>query len=316
LPPPEAPPDVLMQNTIYAKMKIENYDISHFNLEVEKDFKESIADFAKVPFDDVHILSIKQGSIIIDFKVNFKFAYGNEDNTSITNVIDENEEENSSSSSSSSGLKESTESIDNDNTNEEKSDNYPPHLTINKSQEAFTNALRIEHPSIIFKNAKTRIMKKSQVSLVALEDLQENFIQAWRNDDESAFINVNVTDLIGENGYYNTNNITLIDEEEHQQENNSTKRTPSLVNQIESFYKVNEANVKKAGFAAVVALFLLLVYCVWKRLRRRRRQSKGGAVKLDQKRRDDENDDDNNNNNTGNEDDDKKRRSAKRESEA
>ena len=95
-----------MQNTIYAKMKIENYNISHFNLEVEKDFKESIADFAKVPFDDVHILSIKQGSIIIDFKVNFMFAYGNEDNTSITNIIDENEEENSSSSSSSSsGLK-------------------------------------------------------------------------------------------------------------------------------------------------------------------------------------------------------------------
>lgn len=282
---------------------------------MEKDFKESIADFAKVPFDDVHILSIKQGSIIIDFKVNFKFAYGNEDNTSMTNVIDESEEGNSSSfSSSSSGQKESTESIDNDNTNEGKSDNYPPHLTINKSQEAFTNALRIEHPSIIFKNAKTRIMKKSQVSLVALEDLQENFIQAWRNDDESAFINVNVTDLIDENGYYNTNNITLIDKEEHQQENNSTKRTPSLIEQIESFYKVNEANVKKAGFAAVVALFLLLVYYVWKRLRRRRRQSKGGAAKLDQKRRDDENND--NNNNTGNEDDDKKRRSAKRESEA
>ena len=39
---------------------------------------------------------------------------------------------------------------------------------------------------------------------------------------------------------------------------------------VESFYEANEENVKKAGFAAAVALFLLLVYCVWKRLRRRR----------------------------------------------
>ena len=43
---------------------------------MEKDFKESIADFAKVPHGDVQVLSVKQGSVIIDFKVNFKFVYG------------------------------------------------------------------------------------------------------------------------------------------------------------------------------------------------------------------------------------------------
>ena len=67
------------------------------------------------------------------------------------------------------------------------------------------------------------------------------------------------------------NNNTLIhEEEEHQQENNATKKTPSFVEHVESFYEANEENVQKAGFAAAVALFLLLVYCVWKRLRRRR----------------------------------------------
>ena len=48
------------------------------------------------------------------------------------------------------------------------------------------------------------------------------------------------------------------------------QKTPSFVEHVESFYEANEENVKKAGFAAAVALFLLLVYCVWKRLRRRR----------------------------------------------
>ena len=48
------------------------------------------------------------------------------------------------------------------------------------------------------------------------------------------------------------------------------KKTPSFVEHVESFYEANEENVQKAGFAAAVALFLLLVYCVWKRLRRRR----------------------------------------------
>ena len=241
---------------------------------MEKDFKESIADFAKVPFDDVHILGIKQGSVIIDFKVNFKSAYGDENDASTTDDNKNEENSSSSSSSSSSGLKESAENIDNnidnnnDNDNDEIKSKYPPHLTINKSQEAFTNALRVEQPSVIFKNAKTRIMQNSKVSLLALEDLQENSIQAWRNDIESAFINVTVTDIIDENDY---NNNTLIhEEEEHQQENNATKKPPSFVEHVESFYEANEENVQKAGFAAAVALFLLLVYCVWKRLRRRR----------------------------------------------
>ena len=244
---------------------------------MEKDFKESIADFAKVPFDDVHILGIKQGSVIIDFKVNFKSAYGDENDASTTDDNKNEENSSSSSSSSSSGLKESAENIDNNidnnnnnnnNNNDEIKSEYPPHLTINKSQEAFTNALRVEQPSVIFKNAKTRIMQNSKVSLLALEDLQENSIQAWRNDIESAFINVTVTDIIDENDY---NNTTLIhEEEEHQQENNATKKTPSFVEHVESFYEANEENVQKAGFAAAVALFLLLVYCVWKRLRRRR----------------------------------------------
>ena len=243
---------------------------------MEKDFKESIADFAKVPFDDVHILGIKQGSVIIDFKVNFKSAYGDENDASTTDDDKNEENSSSSSSSSSSGLKESAENIDNNidnnnnnnNNNDEIKSEYPPHLTINKSQEAFTNALRVEQPSVIFKNAKTRIMQNSKVSLLALEDLQENSIQAWHNDIESAFINVTVTDIIDENDY---NNNTLIhEEEEHQQENNATKKTPSFVEHVESFYEANEENVQKAGFAAAVALLLLLVYCVWKRLRRRR----------------------------------------------
>lgn len=241
---------------------------------MEKDFKESIADFAKVPFDDVHILGIKQGSVIIDFKVNFKSAYGDENDASTTDENKNEENSSSSSSSSSSGLKESAENIDNNidnnnnNNNDEIKSEYPPHLTINKSQEAFTNALRVEQPSVIFKNAKTRIMQNSKVSLLALEDLQENSIQAWRNDIESAFIDVTVTDIIDENDY---NNNTLIhEEEEHQQENNATKKPPSFVEHVESFYEANEENVQKAGFAAAVALFLLLVYCVWKRLRRRR----------------------------------------------
>ena len=62
-------------------------------------------------------------------------------------------------------------------------------------------------------------------------------------------------------------NNTLIHEEEEHQENNATKKTPSFVEHVESFYEANEENVKKAGFAAAVALILLLVYCVWKRLR-------------------------------------------------
>ena len=112
-------------------------------------------------------------------------------------------------------------------------------------------------------------MQNSKVSLLALEDLQENSIQAWRNDIESAFINVTVTDIIDDENDYN--NTTLIhEEEEHQQENNATKKPPSFVEHVESFYEANEENVQKAGFAAAVALFLLLVYCVWKRLRRRR----------------------------------------------
>ena len=196
---------------------------------MEKDFKESIADFAKVPFDDVHILGIKQGSVIIDFKVNFKSAYGDENDASTPDDNKNEENSSSSSSSSSSGLKESAENIDNnidnnnDNDNDEIKSKYPPHLTINKSQEAFTNALRVEQPSVIFKNAKTRIMQNSKVSLLALEDLQENSIQAWRNDIESAFIDVTVTDIIDENDY---NSNTLIhEEEEHQQENNATKKT-------------------------------------------------------------------------------------------
>ena len=151
---------------------------------MEKDFKESIADFAKVPFDDVHILGIKQGSVIIDFKVNFKSAYGDENDASTTDDNKNEENSSSSSSSSSSGLKESAENTDNNidnnnnNNNDEIKSEYPPHLTINKSQEAFTNALRVEQPSVIFKNAKTRIMQNSKVSLLALEDLQENSIQA------------------------------------------------------------------------------------------------------------------------------------------
>ena len=241
---------------------------------MEKDFKESIADFAKVPFDDVHILGIKQGSVIIDFKVNFKSAYGDENDASTTDDNKNEENSSSSSSSSSSGLKESAENIDNNidnnnNNNDEIKSEYPPHLTINKSQEAFTNALRVEQPSVIFKNAKTRIMQNSKVSLLALEDLQENSIQAWRNDIESAFINVSVTDIIDDENDYN-NNTLIHEEEEHQQENNATKKTPSFVEHVESFYEANEENVQKAGFAAAVALFLLLVYCVWKRLRRRR----------------------------------------------
>ena len=103
---------------------------------MEKDFKESIADFAKVPHDDVQVLSVKQGSVIIDFKVNFKFAYGTGgDDTSTTD-----DEVERFSSSSSSELKESTEGVDANNTNKGK---YPPHLTINRSQEAFTNSLRV-----------------------------------------------------------------------------------------------------------------------------------------------------------------------------
>ena len=71
-------------------------------------------------------------------------------------------------------------------------------------------------------------MQNSKVSLLALEDLQENSIQAWRNDIESAFINVTVTDIIDDENDYN--NTTLIhEEEEHQQENNATKKTPSFV---------------------------------------------------------------------------------------
>ena len=210
---------------------------------------------------------------IIDFKVNFKSAYGDENDASTTDDNKNEENSSSSSSSSSSGLKGSAENIDNNidnnnNNNDEIKSEYPPHLTINKSQEAFTNALRVEQPSVIFKNAKTRIMQNSKVSLLALEDLQENSIQAWRNDIESAFINVTVTDIIDDENDYNNN--TLIHEEEEHQENNATKKTPSFVEHVESFYEANEENVKKAGFAAAVALFLLLVYCFWKRLRRRR----------------------------------------------
>ena len=261
---------------------------------MEKDFKESIADFAKVPFDDVHILGIKQGSVIIDFKVNFKSAYGDENDASTTDDNKNEENSSSSSSSSSSGLKESAENIDNniDNNNNNNDDDdkseYPPHLTINKSQEAFTNALRVEQPSVIFKNAKTRIMQNSKVSLLALEDLQENSIQAWRNDIESAFINVTVTDIIDDENDYN-NNTLIHEEEEHQQENNATKKTPSFVEHVESFYEANEENVQKAGFAATVALFLLLVYCVWKRLRRRRigrgGTSRGGKSAAEKKKK-------------------------------
>ena len=87
---------------------------------MEKDFKESIADFAKVPFDDVHILGIKQGSVIIDFKVNFKSAYGDENDASTTDDNKNEENSSSSSSSSSSGLKESAENIDNNNNNNDE----------------------------------------------------------------------------------------------------------------------------------------------------------------------------------------------------
>ena len=55
-------------------MRIENYDIEDFNLIVEKDFEQTIAYFANVPLADVQVLSVKQGSIIIDFKVNFANA--------------------------------------------------------------------------------------------------------------------------------------------------------------------------------------------------------------------------------------------------
>ena len=238
-------------------MKIENYNIRDFNLVVEKDFKESIADFAKVPHDDVQVLSVKQGSVIIDFKVNFKFAYGTGgDDTSTTD-----DEVERFSSSSSSELKESTEGVDANNTNKGK---YPPHLTINRSQEAFTNSLRVEQPSVIFKNAKTWIMQNSKLSLLALEDLQEISIQAWRNDIDSAFINVTVTDI--RDGDNSTHDIHIYEAHHHQE--NATK-TPSFTDRLEKFYEANEANIQKVGFAAAAALFLLLVYCVWKRLRRR-----------------------------------------------
>jgi hypothetical protein len=223
-------------------VRIENYDIEDFNLIVEKDFEQTIAYFANVPLADVQVLSVKQGSIIIDFKVNF--ANANDDD-----VDDE-------STSMKVGEGEATD--DDNNVGNE----YPPDLVINKKQEAFTNALRDESADVLFRNASTKLLLNSVVALVALEDLQENSIQTWRvasSNETETFTNINVTQLNNSSSSSSTNSST-----------NSTETTQeSLGGKIESFYEANESNVQKAGGAAAIAIFVTSAYCCWRRLKSR-----------------------------------------------
>ena len=191
--------------------------------------------------------------------MNFKFAYGDgRQDDDIPRRRDDEVERFSSSSSSE--LKESTEGFDANNTNKGK---YPPHLTINRSQEAFTNSLRVEQPSVIFKNAKTWIMQNSKLSLLAIEDLQEISIQAWQNDIDSAFTNVTVTDI--RDGDNSTHDIHIYEAHHHQETRQKRRCLPTARELLRS----QRSQHQKAGFVAAAAFFLLLVYCVWKRLRRR-----------------------------------------------